>query len=217
VNTIRLLLVHDNLLREGITSMLKKQPDLRVVSASRNCDQVLSKAQKFRPAVVVLEFGQHNTFGILEVLKTTIVEAKVIVTGGVALQANILELVKRGVSGFVVKEATFCNLVKTIRSVAGGAKVLPPALTASLFSQVVEHRCATNGLPTMDTRVTRREHEIINLISEGMSNKEISQRLHIATHTVKSHVHNVLEKLAVRNRLQLLAYTQRAGAFKNFQ
>lgn len=71
-----------------------------------------------------------------------------------------------------------------------------------------------DSLPPMDERTTKREREIISLIREGMSNKEISQRLHIATYTVKSHVHNVLEKLALRNRLQLLVYADQASPLK---
>jgi DNA-binding NarL/FixJ family response regulator len=141
-------------------------------------------------------------------------EARVIVTGVIALQADIFELVRRGVSGFVLKEATFSHLLRTIRLVARGAKVLPRAMTGSLFSQIIEDRTVHDSLPPMDGRTTAREREIISLIREGMSNKEISQRLHIATYTVKSHVHNVLEKLALRNRVQLLAYADQATPLK---
>ena len=202
---IRLALVEDNrILRERIVLMMRKQKNLEVLLASGNWQQVLLKAQKFKSVMVVIESGHPNIIPLLESLKS-IPEARVIVTGIIALQADIFELVKRGVSGFVLKEATFSHLLRTVRLVARGAKVLPRALTAALFSQIIEDRVFYAGVP-MDGRTTAREREIIGLIREGMSNKEISRTLHIATDTVKSHVHNVLEKLALRNRLQLLIH-----------
>jgi len=211
---IRLALVEDNrILRDRIVLMMKKQKNVEVLLASGNWEQVLSKAQKFRSVIVVVQSGHPSMLPLLESLKL-IPEARVIVTGIIALQADILELVKRGVSGFVLKEATFSHLLKTVRLVARGAKVLPRALAGSLFSQIIEERAMHDSLPPMDERTTTREREIISLIREGMSNKEISQRLHIATYTVKSHVHNVLEKLALRNRLQLLVYTDQSSPLK---
>ena len=211
---IRLALVEDNrILRERIVLMMKKQKNVEVLLASGNWEQVLSKAQKFKSVIAAIESGHPNLIPVLESLKL-IPEAKVIVTGIIALQADILELVKRGVSGFVLKEATFSHLLKTVRLVAREAKVLPRALIGSLFSQIIEDRALHDSLPPMDERTTTREREIISLIREGMSNKEISQRLHIATYTVKSHVHNVLEKLALRNRLQLLVYADQASPLK---
>lgn len=211
---IRLALVEDNrILRERIVLMMRKQKNLEVLLASGNWEQVLSKAQKFKSVIVVIESGHPNMIPLLESLKL-IPEVRVIVTGIIALQADILELVQRGVSGFVLKEATFSHLIKTVRLVARGAKVLPRALAGSLFSQIIEDRAIHDSLPPMDGRTTTWEREIISLIREGMSNKEISQRLHIATYTVKSHVHNVLEKLALRNRLQLLVYTDQSGPLK---
>jgi DNA-binding NarL/FixJ family response regulator len=115
--------------------------------------------------------------------------------------------VNAGVSGFVLKDATFDEFVETIRAVAGGQKVLPPRMTESLFSQIAKE-IEGRGIkePLEDARMTRREREVVGLIGEGMSNKEIAKRLNIATHTVKSHVRNVMEKLALHTRLQIAAY-----------
>ncbi len=95
----------------------------------------------------------------------------------------------------------------TIRSVAEGAHVLPPQMTGALFSQIARD-AVTKGQPTAfeSVRMTPREREVINLIAEGMSNKEIARTLHIATHTVKSHVRNIMEKLTLHTRLQIAAY-----------
>jgi DNA-binding NarL/FixJ family response regulator len=83
-------------------------------------------------------------------------------------------------------------------------------LTASLFTQIVESALKSGrGIPDSAIQLTNREKEIVDLIAEGMSNKEIAARLHIATHTVKSHVHNILEKLTLSSRLQIAAFARR--------
>jgi DNA-binding NarL/FixJ family response regulator len=88
--------------------------------------------------------------------------------------------------------------------------VLPPALTNSLFTQIIESALKTgNGIPNNSIQLTNREREIVDLISEGLSNKEIAERLHIATYTAKSHIHNILEKLALNTRLQIAAFARR--------
>ena len=101
--------------------------------------------------------------------------------------------------------------MKTIRLVAEGTHVLPQPLTGSLFSQIVNRGSRREQLLlTSDVRLTRREREIMELIAEGLSNKEVAQRLNVATFTVKSHVHSLLEKLALRSRLQVASYYTQA-------
>jgi len=137
--------------------------------------------------------------------------AKVVMMDLIPVNGEIIEFVNAGVCGFVLKDATFEEFVATIRAVAAGEKVLPPRLTESLFSQIaqeVDGRGREHVLE--DVRMTRREREVIELIGEGLSNKEIAQRLNIATHTVKSHVRNVMEKLALHTRLQIAAYSHRS-------
>jgi DNA-binding NarL/FixJ family response regulator len=107
-----------------------------------------------------------------------------------------------------MKDASFEDFFATIRTVAGGGEVLPKALTNSLFAQIA--RNAANGSKARvleAVRLTTREREVIGLLGEGLSNKEISTRMHIAVHTVKSHVHNVLEKLALHSRLEVAAFS----------
>ena len=125
---------------------------------------------------------------------------------------DVIEFVKAGANGFVMKDATLDDLVRTIRSVAQGADVVPSALTGTLLSHIAQHVVA-RPIPGVEqaVRMTKRERQIMDLIAEGLSNKEIAQRLNIATYTVKSHVHNILEKLALHSRLQIAAYTHKAG------
>jgi DNA-binding NarL/FixJ family response regulator len=107
-----------------------------------------------------------------------------------------------------MKEASFEDFFATIRAVAAGAEVLPTALTNSLFAQIARNAGTTTKARMLESiRLTKREREVIDLLGEGLSNKEISTRMHIAVHTVKSHVHNVLEKLALHSRLEVAAFS----------
>ena len=120
---------------------------------------------------------------------------------------EIAQFVNVGVAGFILKDATFEDFVGTIRSVADGARVLPPRMTGSLFSQIANAALQRGVSVALEAvRMTQREREVIELIGAGMSNKEIATQLNITTDTVKSHVRNVMEKLALHTRLQISAY-----------
>ncbi|HEY9225267.1 MAG TPA: response regulator transcription factor [Gemmatimonadaceae bacterium] len=146
-------------------------------------------------------------------LRAEMPDTKIIVMDLMPVHEEIMEFVNAGVSGFALKDATLDEFVATIRCVASGQKVLPPRMTGSLFSQIVndagEHGRNGKADVVEDVRMTRREREVIELIGGGLSNKEIAQRLNIAAHTVKSHVRNVMEKLALHTRLQIAAYSRR--------
>jgi DNA-binding NarL/FixJ family response regulator len=207
---IRVLIIEDNrVLRDGLTLMLDGQADMRVVATIGSGTNVLIKARESKPQIILLDVGlkDFNELSVVELVRKNLPEAKVIGMGFVPSQSDILEFVAAGASGFILKDATVKEFLGTIRSVAQGIKVLPPQLTDSLFSHVVELALKKKKGKTVDVvRMTKREREIIVLIADGLSNKEIAQRLSIATHTVKSHVHNIMEKLALHSRLQLANY-----------
>jgi DNA-binding NarL/FixJ family response regulator len=206
---IQILLIEDNrLLREGLSVMLKEQPDLRVVASPGNSD-ALSKARRLKPEVILLDLGlrSQNSLRLIGLFKKNAPEARVIGMDLVPVQEDLVQYVEAGVCGFVLKDATFDDFLRTIRSVARGVNVLPPPLTGSLFNQIIEHATRKHkGNPFTSVKMTNREREVIELIAEGLSNKDIAHRLHLATDTVKSHVHNILEKLALHTRLEIARF-----------
>jgi two-component system, NarL family, nitrate/nitrite response regulator NarL len=214
---IHLLLIEDNrLLREGLAAMLKEQPDFRVEASHGNAD-ALHKAKKLKPAVILLDLGlrSQNSLRLVGVLKRRASEARIIGMDLVPVQEDLVQYVEAGVCGFVLKDATFDDFLATIRSVAKGVNVLPSPLTGSLFTQIVERATRKRrGNPFASVRMTNREREVIALISEGLSNKQIAQQLHLATDTVKSHVHNILEKLALHTRLEIASYAHTDESYK---
>ena len=212
MHKIRILLIEDNrILREGITAMLNKQRDIIVAAASDGRNDALTKARVAKPHVVLMDLGldSQNSLDVVVSLKKEISGIKIIGMGLAPTQSDMLEFVQAGANGFILKNAAMEDVIKTIRTVAGGETVLPTVMTGSLFSQVTEH-ALLHGRKDLkrDIRMTQREKEIIALIVEGMSNKQIAEKLNIATFTVKSHVHNILDKLALQSRLQIAAHSR---------
>jgi len=209
---IRILIIEDNrILRDGIAATINGHGDIAVAAASDGRDNTLTKARAVKPHVVLIDLGldSQNSLEIVESIKKELPGVKVIGMGLVPAQSDVLEFVQAGAEGFVLKNASVKDVIRTIRAVAGGDTVLPPPMTGSLFSQVAEHALAKGkGNLGGAIRMTQREKEVIALIVEGMSNKQIATRLNIATFTVKSHVHNILEKLALHSRLQIARYAR---------
>jgi DNA-binding NarL/FixJ family response regulator len=210
MNTIRILLVDDNrLLREGIAAMINGQPDMKVVAASSGGDSMVLNVRTVRPHLALIDLGLRNQNGLrmVSLLAKEVPGVKVIGMGLIPAQSDIVAFVQAGASGFILKNSTVPNMLRTLRAVARGEKVLPPTLTHSLFSDVIEHALRNRkGSLSRAVRMTRRERDIVALIADGLSNKDIAARLSIATYTVKSHVHNILEKLALHSRLQISAH-----------
>jgi len=208
---IRLLLIEDNrLLRDGMFSILKPHKDIDIIAASGDGKRTLAKIKQLKPNMVLLDLGlrSQNSLHVVEVVKQDFPSAKIIVMDLTPVQADILQYVKAGADGFLLKDASLEDFLNTLRSVYDGATVLPPILVDSLFSQIVDHAVRNGKTKLKDAvRMTKREREVIELLSEGMSNKEIAHRIHISTYTVKSHIHNIMEKLALHNRLEIANYS----------
>lgn len=205
---INVAIVEDNrLVREGMTGMLDAVPDVHVVLAapSVEAEQLLEA----KPRVVLLDAGLQgrSSLQLARTVKKTMADAEVIVMDLLPVHQEVVQFVNAGVAGFILKDATFEELVKTIRLVAAGAQVLPPRMTGTLFSQIAEAAVVRGRDAALaSAHLTEREQEVIALLGAGMSNKEIAERLDIAVYTVKSHVRNIMDKLALHTRLQIAAY-----------
>lgn len=209
---ISLVLIDDNrLLREGLTRLIREQPGFLILAASADIDEALQKVREAKPSVVLLDFSLENddSLRVTATVHKEVPDAKVIVMGLLPAQDDVADFVTAGASGFIMKDASFNMFIETIRRVAAGEQVLPDELTGSLFSQIARIAVRRGKPRELESiGLTQRERQVVDLISEGLSNKEIAARLHIAIHTVKSHVHNVLEKLALHTRLEVAAFTR---------
>lgn len=210
MSKIRILLIEDNrMFREGITAIIDAQPDMRVAAATGGNTNSLQVAHQLNPHILLIDLSlrNQNALRIVKSLSRELPEVKVIGMGLIPTQSDVIEFVQAGASGFIMKDATVEDFLTTIRSVAKGMKVVPQSLTASFFANVIDHAFQEGkGRPAHAIRITKREREVVGMIAGGLHNKEIAIRLDIAPDTVKSHVHNILEKLALRSRLQISAY-----------
>lgn len=210
----RVLLIEDNrLLREGIAATLDAHGGFEVIAVAENGDTIEKLRESGEsPDVVLLDLGLEkvNSLQVMALLRSELPRARVIAMDILPEHVDIVEFVEAGGSGFILKSASLEEYVDTITAVANGEKVLPAVLTTSLFTQIVESAIESGkGIPDSAIVLTSREKQIVDLIANGLSNKEIATHLHIATHTVKSHVHNILEKLALSSRLQIAAFAHR--------
>jgi DNA-binding NarL/FixJ family response regulator len=207
---ITVAVIDDNrLVREGLTAMLNKLPDFHAIAYA---DINAAMAAGRSPSVLLLDMGLGDVESarVVTALVQQMPETRIVAMDLMPLSEEILELINAGVSGIVMKDSSFDEFAANLRAVAGGAKVVPPRATETLVAQIAKEARARKAQDVLEgVRMTPRELEVIELIGEGFSNKEIAQRLNIASHTVKSHVRNVMEKLALHTRLQIAAYSRR--------
>ena len=209
---IRVFIVDDNrLLREGLASMLAEQADIAVIGAAASGRKALEQINGLRPQVALIDIGMPGKDGIevTQELRRNLPAVKVVILGMVDLADEIMACIEAGAAGYVLKEASFDYLVETIRSVHRGESFVSPQMAASLFSRIAE-LAGERGLriPLSSVKLTARELEIINQIAAGLSNKEIARRLAIEAQTVKNHIHNILDKLQLHNRLEAVEYAR---------
>jgi DNA-binding NarL/FixJ family response regulator len=198
---IRVLVVEDNrLMRDGLARLLAGFADVDIVASAESANAAMQPLRETKPQVVLLDAGLANgdSYAFLAHLKSTAPDAKAVVMDFVPAQQDVNQFIDGGANGFIMKDATAEDIVKAIRSVASGTDLPPPPAAPHSSNPDVTGTGTMNGGMTApgSVRLTKREQEIKDLIAAGLGNKEIAQRLNIATNTVKSHVHNMLGKLA---------------------
>jgi DNA-binding NarL/FixJ family response regulator len=195
------------LYREGLAKALAGEPTLSVLATAASAQELLTKCRASNPTIVLLDMavpGALEAARALRISRPTLA----IVALGMLGEDHVVECAEAGIVGYVGRDASLLDLIATVRSVADGETLCTPRMAARLMRRVAElaNQPRSSRIPP---RLTRRELQIVVLIDEGLSNKEIAQRLHIELPTVKHHVHNVIEKLGVRSRLQVAAHARR--------
>jgi DNA-binding NarL/FixJ family response regulator len=211
MNKITIAIIEDNrFLREGLKILIDPLRDISIVASYGTRGNIVQGILAKKPDVVLLDIGlqSQNSLFLAKTLKKLTPESRIIIMDILPAQSEIYAYVQAGVAGFVMKDASLRELAEAIRKVAGGSQVLPKQLTDSLFSQIVDSSLADRSAELLHRaiRMTRREREIITLVADGLTNKEIAQKLILSPYTVKSHIHNILEKLSLRTRVQIASF-----------
>jgi DNA-binding NarL/FixJ family response regulator len=209
--TIRVLIADDHrMLRDALRTMLEKEPDVEVVGEAGDGRATLELARELQPDIVVLDIAMPDLNGVEASAR---LRARNPGVGVVALSAYsdkrfILEMLKAGASGYVVKAAAGTELLRAIRAVAKGQSYLCPEAASAVISDVT----ADSSTPSVAaTRLGRREREVLQLLAEGERSPAIAARLHISVATVEAHRRNIMRKLNLHSVAELTKYAIREG------
>ncbi len=215
-NKIRLLLVDDHtLVRQGIRSLLETQEDIEVVAEASGGHEAIAKAVEHRPDVILMDLAMPDLNGMeaTRLIKTEHPEIQVLALSMHGTDDYLFRALESGASGYVLKEADTAELTAAIRAVHGGGAFIYPSLAKRLIEKLLLEVGSGKERSSYDT-VTPREKEILELIADGLTNEEIAEKLGLSVHTVQTHRSNILEKLGLHNRAQLVTYAARVGLIR---
>jgi NarL family two-component system response regulator LiaR len=207
---IRILVVDDeNVVREGIVTMLRLQPDMQVVGEGMDGMQAVALALKTKPDVVLLDLNMPKQNGLVTIPKLVEVlpEGRILVLTGFADHDMVYQAVKSGALGYMLKDATRAQLLQAIRDVAVGKPSIEPSIAVKVI-QEIDH--PTHSDRTVDP-LSPRELDTLRLIARGMSNNEIAKELGVHPRTVAKYVSGILRKLQLASRTQAALYAVREG------
>jgi len=210
---IRLLLVDDHVLfREGLISLIASQPDLRVVGQAGTMREAISAARQLRPDIILMDFvlpdgtGLDATYAILVELPQT----KIVFLTVHEDNETLFAAIRAGAVGYLFKNTRSAELLKRLRAVVRGEAGISPAIALRILDEFSKTTTpASNEDEALSGGLTPREIEIVRELAQGASNRDIARRLFISENTVKNHVRNVLAKLHLRNRHEVVEYVQR--------
>jgi len=215
--TIHVLLVDDQpLLRTGFRMILSAEPDLQVVGEAGDGAAAVELARRLRPDVVLMDIRMPGMDGIqaTRALAGPGVEdpLKVLMLTTFGQDEYVVESLRAGASGFLLKDAPAEDLVEAIRVIAAGEALLAPSITRRLLDRVASRLppAHDNMIPAL-SELTEREMEVLKLVARGLSNAEIAEKLVVSETTVKTHVSRILGKLGLRDRVQVVILAYETG------
>jgi DNA-binding NarL/FixJ family response regulator len=215
MSKIRVLVVDDHaILREGVRALLQLHSDFEVVGEADNGTRAIEEVGRLDPDVVLMDIAMPGLGGIEATieLKKLGKRAKVLILSQYEDREYVRRLLKAGVSGYVLKKSAGAELANAIRAVHRGGLVLDPEVARTAMEEV-NPTAAGAGADPYET-LTDREKQVLKLVAEGRSNKEVAEVLGISVKTAMSHREHVMEKLAVHNRTELVKFALKRGVIR---
>jgi NarL family two-component system response regulator LiaR len=217
---IRVLLVDDHaIVRDGIRSLLKTQPDIEVIGEASNGRDAVSKAEALQPDVVLMDLVMPGTDGI-EAIRLIVdgqPESRILVLTSFSAEDKVFPAIKAGAMGYLLKDCDSEELVRSIHQVHRGESSLHPKIARMLLQEMAAARSPggseppPRAVPPAVDPLTERELDVLRLVARGKSNREIADELVVAEGTVRTHVSNILSKLHLASRTQATLFALREG------
>ncbi len=207
---ISVLIADDHeVVRQGTRVLLEDAPDIEVVGEADDGREAVAKALELKPDVVLMDLSMPKMDGVeaIRALADEAPETKVLLLTGSGVEERIFEALEAGALGYLSKTAQGEEILEAVRRVDAGDPSLPPEITRRLLSRLSgtpDHRELVDPL-------TDREEEVLALVAEGMSNRDIAENLHVSETTVRTHVSHILGKVGVKNRVQAALFALRTG------
>jgi two-component system response regulator NreC len=204
----RILLTDDHtLFRQGLRNLISAELDLEVVGEARNAEEAVEQARELRPDLVIMDIGMPglSSFEAVRRMRKERPELKALFLTMYDDEDYLAECLEAGGSGYLLKDAPAEQLILAIREIRRGGKYLSPPILARLVEDLRCRRPEERFKPRLST-LTPREREILKLLAEGLSVKEIAARLDLSIKTVEAHKFNLMRKLDIHNKAQLVQY-----------
>ncbi|MFG2120225.1 response regulator [Streptomyces sp. NPDC048710] len=204
-NPIRVFLMDDHeVVRRGVRDLLNDEPDIEVIGEAGSAEQALVRVPALRPQVAVLDVRLPDGDGVsvCRELRSRMPELACLMLTSFDDEEALLDAIMAGASGYVLKQIQGSDLVSAVRTVAAGQSLLDPSATTKLMARLRSGQQQQEEEPDGLPGLTDREREILALIGEGLTNRQIGQRLYLAEKTVKNHISRLLAKLGVERRVQ---------------
>lgn len=213
---IRIVVVDDKeLFREGLVSLLARRPEIEVVGQAEDGYEALEKARQLKPRLILMDVDMPNCDGVraTQLIKGELPEIDIIMLTVSEEDKDLFTAIKAGAKGYLIKDVKIDELLRAIIAVSRGEAVISPSMAVKLldeFNVVTSTRLVSNPKAEKQA-LSEREREVLSLVAMGATNRDIAEKLVISENTVKVHLHNIMEKLHLRNRQHAAAYAIREG------
>lgn len=208
----KVLLVDDHeIMREGISALLRRHSDMEIVGQASDGRTAMEMAKQLKPDIVIMDIGMPNLNGI-EATRQMISEypqIKIMALSAHSDGAIVAKMIKAGAAGYMLKDSAFAELVDGLNTITSGKTFLCSKISRVVFSDYIN--ILTNPKTDSSDDLTVREREVLQLVAEGHTTKEIAQMLNLSTKTIDSHREHIMEKLGIRNVAGLTKYAIREG------
>ena len=216
MDTIKVLLVDDHaLFRRGIAAVLANQQNIEIVGEAVDGLEAIRKAEETVPDVILMDLNMPHCSGLeaTQALQTKMPQVNILVLTVSDNEADLFAAMKFGATGYILKNTEPEELIQAIFHVVQGGAIISPLMATKLLAEFKGLGTRVTAEPTRETeaKLSPREDEVLRLVAQGATNKEIAESLFISENTVKTHLRNIMEKLHLANRSQAAAYAVKRG------